>query len=309
MTSAAADSRESQRMMHASISLRQFRLRGLLLCLLLGCFMPLQASTERALANMESRDNPLLLISTASGDIYVELFPRAAPRNVERLLALAEAEQPIMLPNTIEPLFYHYYDGQRITRSVSDHYVIFGDDPALTAADPLSLLLHEINAARLGLEEQPLFLADGRPHPWLNLASHEDFQQRVLTPLYESLGISSQAQLAQRMSAVQQQLRSMSLADLYRLKGYRFDDALSSRMPLRGSVIMLPEGASGNRDGFFITLLDAPWLIGKNTVVGQVVEGLESVQRINQTVGADRPVTIHQVRHANAPANNITIGE
>lgn len=282
-----------------------------LLCgLLLLCWLaPLQASTTRALGSMEDADNPLLLVSTSHGDIYIELFPRAAPRNVERVLALAMAEQPITLPNSFDALFFHYYDGQRISRSVADHYVIFGDDPSLTASDPLPLIPHEINANRLGLDEQPLFLEDGRAHPWLNLADHNDFQKRVLAPLYQSLGINDETQLAQRLASVQQQLQGMTLAELLRLKGYVYDDSLSSRMPLQGSVMMLPEGSEGNRDRFFITLLDAPWLIGKNTVIGQVVDGLPVVSNINRSVSNGQAASILQIRQVNAPETIMTTGE
>jgi len=48
-----------------------------------------QSDLENALALMERSNNPLVVVRSSQGDIYLELFPDAAPRNVERFLTLA----------------------------------------------------------------------------------------------------------------------------------------------------------------------------------------------------------------------------
>ena len=40
------------------------------------------ADKDSATANMENPSNPLVLLSTSSGDIYIELFPLEAPKTV-----------------------------------------------------------------------------------------------------------------------------------------------------------------------------------------------------------------------------------
>jgi len=238
--------------------------------------------------NMENRDNPLIQISTDRGDIFVELFPRAAPRNVERFLEhvqpSAEAGEP------------PYYDGTRFHRIVSNHFIQAGrhNDDQLTQLPPP--VPHEINAQRLGLHEQRVIDDRGRPHEWLNLQDHQDFQQRVLEPLYQQMSINDETALRSRQGEVLQQLRQLTLQQLLALKGYRYDNTYSSRMPLAGSLVMVPHGPEGNSAEFFISLVDAPWLMGKNTVIGQVVAGQETVQRINQA-GAGNTM-IHQIRSA-----------
>ena len=42
-----------------------------------------------AQAIMEDESNPLMLLSTSLGDIYIELFPDEAPENVANFIALA----------------------------------------------------------------------------------------------------------------------------------------------------------------------------------------------------------------------------
>ena len=249
---------------------------------------------DSARQNMENQGNPLVQISTDRGDIFVELFPRAAPRNVERFLELMQPSA-----DDDEP---PYYDGTRFHRIVSNHFIQAGRRNDEELAHPSPVIPHEINAQRLGLGDQRVIDDRGRPHEWLNLEDHQDFQKRVLTPLYQQMNIQNESVLRSRQDEVMQRLRQLTLQQLLELKGYRYDTTYSSRMPLAGSLLMVPYGPEGNSAEFFISLLDAPWLMGKNTVIGQVVAGQDTIQRIHQA-GAGN-TTIRQIRQTrdNSPS-------
>ena len=75
--------------------------------------------------------------------------------------------------------------------------------------------------------------------------------------------------------------------------GYKFDDEINDHKLVRGALAMANAGPNTNGSQFFIVTADAtPWLDGKHTVFGQVTDGMDVVDRIENmpTKGADRPV-------------------
>ena len=76
--------------------------------------------------------------------------------------------------------------------------------------------------------------------------------------------------------------------------GYEFEDEINQHKVVRGALAMANRGPNTNGSQFFIvTTGEAPWLDGKHTVFGGVVEGMESVDAIEavETGPQDRPVT------------------
>ena len=76
--------------------------------------------------------------------------------------------------------------------------------------------------------------------------------------------------------------------------GYQFEDEFNHHKVVRGALAMANAGPNTNGSQFFIVTADeAPWLDGKHTVFGKVVEGEDVVERLNNvpTGGADRPLT------------------
>ncbi len=78
--------------------------------------------------------------------------------------------------------------------------------------------------------------------------------------------------------------------------GYRFEDEFQSGKTFdkEGLLAMANSGPNTNGSQFFIVTADeAPWLDGKHTVFGQVAEGEDVVDRLDNTPtgGADRPLT------------------
>ena len=75
--------------------------------------------------------------------------------------------------------------------------------------------------------------------------------------------------------------------------GYTFEDEINPHKIVRGALAMANAGPNTNGSQFFIVTTDeAPWLDGKHTVFGRVVEGMDVVDRIegSRTDARDKPV-------------------
>ena len=74
--------------------------------------------------------------------------------------------------------------------------------------------------------------------------------------------------------------------------GYSFEDEFNQHKMERGALAMANSGPNTNGSQFFIVTAEAcPWLDGKHTVFGQVVEGQGVVDRISNVDrdSRDRP--------------------
>jgi cyclophilin family peptidyl-prolyl cis-trans isomerase len=74
--------------------------------------------------------------------------------------------------------------------------------------------------------------------------------------------------------------------------GYTFEDEPNQHRVVRGALAMANAGPDTNGSQFFVVTTEAaPWLDGKHTVFGRVVEGMDVVDRLEatETDGQDRP--------------------
>jgi peptidyl-prolyl cis-trans isomerase A (cyclophilin A) len=78
--------------------------------------------------------------------------------------------------------------------------------------------------------------------------------------------------------------------------GYKFADEFGSgrKLDKAGILAMANSGPNTNGSQFFITLAPTPWLNNKHTVFGEVVDGMDVINKIGATKTTkpgDRPVT------------------
>ena len=99
-------------------------------------------------------------------------------------------------------------------------------------------------------------------------------------------------------------LQNLSIKSVYENQGYRYDESQKSRPIERGTVALANSGPDSNGPEFFISLTAAEALTGKYTVIGEVVEGEEVMDKIGKTaIDPDQfsslSTLIYSVRKAN----------
>jgi peptidyl-prolyl cis-trans isomerase A (cyclophilin A) len=196
---------------------------------------------------------PRAVLETDFGTVVVRLRPDQAPIAVSNFIGLAEGTRPFTDSLTGARKTGRYYDGTTFHRVVRK-FVVQGGDPTGTGeGGPGYRFPDEINADALGLDAITI----------------EDFQQELDGQVRESV-------LKMLLSGAPQ----TSVKKLYEIEGYRYVDRGGGLRNGRGAVAMANNGPDANGSQFFVNLADNRALNGRHTVFGEVVEGMEVVDKI-----------------------------
>jgi cyclophilin family peptidyl-prolyl cis-trans isomerase len=230
--------------------------------------------------NVAAKQDPMCLIKTSRGDIYVRLFASETPKTVENFIDLAEGTKEFTDPNTKQTVKRPFYDNLVFHRVIKDFMIQGGCPLGTGTGDPGYKFADEINADALGLDKLKVLNEKSQPHPWLSVRSQEDFDNLIKNPLLRAMGITTQDQMKARMDEFNRRIDQLTLKEAYANLGYRYNPALKSHAPKRGVLAMANSGPNTNGSQFFINLVDTPWLTGKHTVFGEVVKGMDVVDKI-----------------------------
>jgi len=227
-----------------------------------------------------AKPNPVVIIKTSKGDIEVELFEQQAPKTVKNFLDLAEGKREFTDSKTGEKVTRPFYDGLVYHRVIKDFMIQGGCPLGTGTGSPGYSFEDEISDKSLGLDELKVMQEDGGPHPFLGIQSQQQFQTAIIDPLLRKMGVTSQEQLDARMAELEKALAELTVSEAYANQGYVYNDELVSTPPNRGVIAMANSGPNTNGSQFFINLIDTPWLTGKHTVFGKVIEGMDVVDKI-----------------------------
>lgn len=253
-------------------------------------------------------EKQVALIKTTQGDIYVELYSDAAPKTVATFMGLAEGRKEFTDSKTKATVKRNFYDGLTFHRVIKEFMIQGGCPVGDGRGGPGFQFEDEINATGLGLNQIKAFDAKNGPHPGLLVRSKEDFDRMVVGPLIRSMGITDQEQLNARGPEVRKAIMELTLQKALQNLGYRYDDKLPAHHLKRGVIAMANSGPATNGSQFFINLVDTPWLDGRHTVFGTVIQGMDVVDKIGAVPVNERslpvtPVVIHSIRAAEPPAS------
>ena len=241
------------------------------------------SDVNSAIQKMENDSNPLMLLSTSLGDIYIELFEVEAPNNVKNFLALAHGEIEFIEKDSGNTFYPRYFDGMQFHRVIPNMLVQAGSPQYHPLGMPRRVLADEINADVLGLDELPVLNEFGELNSLLNISDSSSFRSELLEPVLNHLGIDSDSEMTIRQYEIYDLMANLTIKDAYELGGYNYSANLTTRKVTRSIVALANSGPNSNGPEFFIATSDLPWLNGKHTVIGKVVEGMDTVDAIGRT--------------------------
>jgi cyclophilin family peptidyl-prolyl cis-trans isomerase len=249
-------------------------------------------------------ERPEVIIKTSMGDIQVQLFQDEAPLTVKNFIELAEGKKEFTDAETGKKVKRPFFDGLIFHRVIKDFMLQGGCPLGTGASGPGYQFEDEINAEALGLNKVKA-IENGRPNQLLGIQSQQQYQQMIMMPIFMKLGINSQAGLDKRKDEVIALMNAMTLKDAFENMGYRYNNKFQSHFLKKGILAMANSGPNTNGSQFFINLVDTPWLNGKHTVFGQVVKGMDIVDKIGLVevnpgnAKPVKPVTIISIRSVN----------
>ena len=262
------------------------------LILALGMLLVLLAPGIGWTGEKKQSENPVYVIQTTLGDIEVELFRGETPKTVANFIGLAEGTKEFEDSKTGKKVKRPFYNGLIFHRVIKNFMIQGGCPLGNGRGGPGYTFADEIDAKALGLDKIKAIDPQKGPNPYLMIRSKEEYQRKILMPLFRKMNINSQEELDQRKKEVQTRLDNLTLKEVYENMGYVYSENGSKHPPVRGSLAMANAGSNTNGSQFFINLVDTDWLTGRHTVFGKVVKGMDVVDKIGavQVDSAQKPV-------------------
>lgn len=230
---------------------------------------------------LPAEGDTIAIMHTSMGDIYLRLFPEAAPKAVENFITLASQK---------------YYDGLTFHRVIND-FMIQGGDPEGTGAGGKSIytdnaegtFADEFDSKLLNLRGA-LSMANAGPNTngsqfFINQTTVEGFGTRDsyseenVNVMYQNMYVAYANQMGEQFTSIYGSWQD--LKEVMHTETYIYDW-------IPDGVWDLYEAKGGNIS------LDGAWRkSGGHTVFGQVFQGMDVVDAIAavETDDSDKPVT------------------
>ncbi|HMZ67065.1 MAG TPA: peptidylprolyl isomerase, partial [Leptospiraceae bacterium] len=217
------------------------------------------------------------IIDTNKGNLILELLYDNAPMTVQNFIDLAQGEKEFLLRG--EKVKKPFYNGLTFHRVISGFMIQGGCPNGDGTGGPGYTFDDEINAVSLGLDK-------------IKVKDAPSYGRYLQKALFVGMGIRNQQQLDERITEADANLKKaseMSVVEVLARNGYKYNEVLTSKKALKGSLAMANSGPNTNGSQFFINQVDTPHLDGLHTVFGQLVNG-ENV--LNQIVADGNSKTI-----------------
>lgn len=201
------------------------------------------------------------IVDTNKGNLILELYHENAPLTVQNFIDLAQGEKEFLLKG--EKVKKPFYNGLNFHRVIAGFMIQGGCPNGDGTGGPGYTFDDEINAVSLGLDK--VKVKDAR--------SYGRYLQKAV---FVGMGIKSQQQLEEKMAEAEENLKKaseMSVVEVLARNGYKYNEVLTSKKALKGSLAMANSGPNTNGSQFFINQVDTPHLDGLHTVFGQLVNG------------------------------------
>jgi len=223
---------------------------------------------ENSSINLPDKPAIYAILSTTSGDMVLELYANEAPKTVQNFIDLAQGEKEFHTEKGVEKR--PFYDGLKFHRVIKDFMAQGGCPRGDGTGGPGYKFEDEINGKSLGLDT-------------LKVKDAPYFQTQLQRAVLTEFNIQSRQELEERGQEVEaafMDAMDLSVLEILHRVGYRFNEVLSSKKPIRGSLAMANAGPNTNGSQFFINQVDNINLTGIHTVFGQLINGYEVLDRI-----------------------------
>jgi cyclophilin family peptidyl-prolyl cis-trans isomerase len=239
----------------------------------------------------ELKGRPVILMKTSEGTMKIELFNDLAPKTVENFTGLAFGSKEWKNPKTQQMEKKPFYDGLTFHR-VINNFMIQGGCPLGTGTGGPGYTFEDECYDMTNAKELKGRIPDDATAQLVFEQVIAPYLQKTPSPDKKIISILQECQKARSAAP----LKKNPIEYYMKLTGRT--EPLQERGVLKapveyGTICMANSGPNTNGSQFFIvTKKDGcPWLNGKHTVFGKVIEGMnvaEKIQSVKKLPG-DKP--------------------